>query len=110
MPAVLDRPAAPAGLIAELRRPPQQPQVLIAGCTDGAGSDLPAVVVDRDDGVSVLVRIDPEDDHGCGSLPCLKDKGTRGRPAGTSQSGAMPRSSQATSVAPVTSGGPHNGQ
>src|SRR4051812_9530793 len=109
MPAVLDRPAAPAGVIAELRRPPQ-PQVLTGGGADGARSDLPAVVIDRDDGVGVLVRIDPEDDHGCGSLPCLKDKGTRGRPAGTSQTGAMPRSSQATSVDPVTSGGPPNGQ
>ena len=64
VPAVLDRPGP---VDSELRRPAQQPKVILRGGADRALSDLGAMLVDRNDGVGALVRVDPESDH----EPCL---------------------------------------
>jgi hypothetical protein len=49
---------------------------------DGAGSELAAVVIDRDNGVSALVRIDPESDHGRCLLRVVLDNEGHGSTGG----------------------------
>ena len=61
VPAVLHRPA-PLG--AEPRRPDQQVQMVGGGGADGAFTKLAAALVDDDDRVGALVRVDPQDHHG----------------------------------------------
>lgn len=61
MTAVLDRPL-PVG--ADLVGPPDDVEVVSTRCGGGGlGAELAADVVDRDDGMGALVRIDAEGDH-----------------------------------------------
>jgi hypothetical protein len=62
MPAVLDRPLA---FRAEPVGPPDDLEVIIArGRRGGLAADLTADVVDRDNCMGALVRVDTEGDHG----------------------------------------------
>jgi hypothetical protein len=83
VPAVLDRPSP---VLSELVGPAQQRQ-MIGGCgAQGAAGQLAAVVVDGDDGVGALVRVDAQDDQGRISPSC--GVGSADRSAGISQSGS----------------------
>jgi hypothetical protein len=65
VPAVLH---GPQPLLPELLSPAQQPEMVLAGGAGRALAELTAELVDRDDGVGALVRIDAQDHHGLVSL------------------------------------------
>lgn len=93
MPEVLDR--LEPFLIIMLVRPRQQGEMVVAGRADRLDCDLPANRV-RDHGrVGALVRLSP----------FLLRVGVQDRSVGISQSGAMPRSSQARPAGPSVPAG-----
>jgi hypothetical protein len=61
MPAVLDCPDA---LGTELGRPDNQGQVIAGSGVDGSLGEFPGAVVDGDDRMGALVRVDAKDQHG----------------------------------------------
>src|SRR4029450_10324199 len=82
-------------------------QVVGGGGADGAFTKLAAALVDGNDRVGALVRVDPQDHHGRVS----SHRGGRGTgPVGGHGSmGGTPRSYQATPIGPRRCCGPHNG-
>jgi hypothetical protein len=78
MPAVFDRPA-PLG--AEPRHPHQQVQMVGRRGADGAFTKLAATLVDGDNRVGALVRVDPQDHHSrVSSHRCGRGTGPVGGP------------------------------
>jgi hypothetical protein len=82
MSTVLDRPRQPV-LVAELLGRRQQREVILSVRADGLRRQLPTLLIDGDDDVRALVRVDPESDD----EPCLlRVEGIRDRPVGTALS------------------------
>jgi hypothetical protein len=82
MPAVLHRPQPPLGPAGP--GPADQLAMARGAGRHGGLVQLPTGLIDRDDGVGVLVRIDAEQHHALWSPSC---EGTLGRPAGMPQLG-----------------------
>ena len=106
MPAVLDRPYP---FRAELVSPDPQPGVLFArGFLGRDLAELAAEMVDRDDGVGALVRIDPQCHHDGSPFFFRVEVGRENRSVGHISVGAMPRSYQATPAGSFMSEGRQN--
>lgn len=99
MPAILDRPQP---VLAMALGPAQQLEIVPCPRSQRLGRQLTAVLVDHDDGVRVLVRVDPEGHRGA----CLLlVEGWHGPVGGHIPVGATPRSSQAMPAGPLRPGG-----
>lgn len=94
VPTVLHRPEPLLGPAAP--RPADQLHMAEGPRRHGGLIELAAGLVDRDDGVGVLVRINPEQHHAGVSFA----RGDLGSAGGHTSVGALPRSSQATPVGP----------
>jgi len=81
VPAVLDRPQP---LRAVLGRSREQPQMIVRGGSGRGLRELPALLVDCDDGMAALVRVDPDCHH---SMTPSSLRELRDRSAGISQLG-----------------------
>jgi hypothetical protein len=107
VPAVLDRPQQPAavtGLPGHLLSPCQKTQMVFGVRPDRLHGQLPPSLVNGDDGVGALVRVDPQSDHVPVSFAAKGDQG----PAG----GHIPVRGDATLLSShagwsLASGGPH---